>query len=90
MALMKFELELPEFERELEINITIRRDGEVLYRTSSPTTITSQVIESESKPIWKQEPEPEKKPAKKSTAKKQDSAVKVSSGGNLMNIDGLF
>lgn len=87
MALMKFEIELPEFEKELEINITIRRDGEVLYRTSSPTTVTEQ---AESKPIWKQEPEDEKKPTKKSPAKKSSDAGKIPSGGNLMNIDGIF
>lgn len=37
MGLIKFEVEIPNFEKELSINITIRRDGEVLYNTSSPS-----------------------------------------------------
>lgn len=39
MGLVKFEVDIPNFEKELSINITIRRDGEVLYTsTSSPST----------------------------------------------------
>ena len=37
MGLIKFEVEIPNFEKELSINITIRRDGEVFYSTSSPS-----------------------------------------------------
>lgn len=37
---MKIEFDLPEFEKELSINIVIRRDGEVVYSTSSPSTVT--------------------------------------------------
>lgn len=37
MGLVKFEVEIPNFEKELSINITIRRDGEVFYSTSSST-----------------------------------------------------
>jgi hypothetical protein len=37
MGLVKFEVEIPNFEKELSINITIRRDGEVFYSTSSPS-----------------------------------------------------
>ena len=29
--LLKIELDLPEFEKELNINITIKKDGEVVY-----------------------------------------------------------
>ena len=32
---MKIEFEIPEFKSELKIEITIRRDGEVVYSTSS-------------------------------------------------------
>lgn len=37
MGLVKFEVEIPNFEKELSINITIRRDGEVFFSTSSPS-----------------------------------------------------
>lgn len=38
MGTIKFEIDLPEFEKELNISVTIRRDGEVVYHTSSPST----------------------------------------------------
>jgi len=34
---MKIEFDLPEFDKELNINIIIRKDGEVVYSTSSPS-----------------------------------------------------
>ena len=37
MGTIKFEIDLPEFEKELSLNLTIRRDGEVIYTTSSPS-----------------------------------------------------
>ena len=37
MGLVKFEVDIPNFEKELSISITIRRDGEVFYSTSSPS-----------------------------------------------------
>lgn len=37
MGTMRLEIDLPEFEKELSINIIIRRDGEVVYSTSSPS-----------------------------------------------------
>lgn len=36
--LLKIELDLPEFEKELNINITIKKDGEVVYSASSPSS----------------------------------------------------
>lgn len=35
MGTIKFEIDLPEFEKELSINVTIHRDGEVVYSTTS-------------------------------------------------------
>ena len=35
MGTIKFEIDLPEFEKELSINVTIHRDGEVVYTTTS-------------------------------------------------------
>lgn len=37
MSLLKIELDLPEFEKEININITIKKDGEVVYTASSPS-----------------------------------------------------
>lgn len=41
MGLVKFEVDIPNFEKELSINITIRRDGEVYYCTSSPSMVNN-------------------------------------------------
>lgn len=43
---IKIELELPEFEKELNITVTLRKDGEAI--TTSPT------ITKVENPIWKQ------------------------------------
>lgn len=40
MGLIKLELDIPEFKKELNINITIKSDGEVVYSTS-PSPIVS-------------------------------------------------
>lgn len=37
MGLIKFEVEIPEFKQELNINLTIRKDGEVIENLSTPT-----------------------------------------------------
>ena len=37
MGIIKFEVDIPNFEKELSISITLRRDGEVYYSTSSPS-----------------------------------------------------
>jgi hypothetical protein len=71
MSLLKIELDLPEFEKELNISITIKKDGEVVYSASSP----SGNVEVEEK--VKEEPAPKTK--KKSSGK--------ASGGNFMNLD---
>lgn len=38
---MRLEIDLPEFEKELSINITVRRDGEVVYSTTSSPSMDS-------------------------------------------------
>lgn len=51
MGLVKFEVEIPNFEKELSINITIRRDGEVFYNsTSSPSmeNINNKTLDNDS------------------------------------------
>lgn len=39
MGTIKFEIDLPEFEKELSINLTIHRDGEVVYTTTSSPSV---------------------------------------------------
>ena len=39
MGTIKFEIDLPEFEKELSINVTIHRDGEVVYTTTSSSSV---------------------------------------------------
>lgn len=41
MGTIKFEIDLPEFEKELSINVTIHRDGEVVYNTTSSPSMGS-------------------------------------------------
>ena len=49
---IKIELELPEFEKELNVSITLKRDGEVTTVTSSPAT--GILSEQDSGGAWKQ------------------------------------
>jgi hypothetical protein len=49
---IKIELELPEFEKELNVSITLKRDGEVTTVTSSPAT--GILSELDSGGAWKQ------------------------------------
>lgn len=72
MSLLKIELDLPEFEKELNINITIKKDGEVVYSTSSPSS--DNIVKEENKT------ESPKSTKSKSTTKKPI-------GGNCMNLD---
>ena len=41
MGTIKFEIDLPEFEKELSINVTIHRDGEVVYSTTSSPSMSN-------------------------------------------------
>ena len=71
---MKIEFDIPEFKRELKIEITIRRDGEVIYSASSSSAGEDSVAQ---KPATKS-------PASKPTEKKP---AKSSGGGNMMNME---
>ena len=72
MSLLKIELDLPEFEKEININIIIKKDGEVVYTTSSPSSdvIAEEKIESP-----------------KSSKKLSTKLTKKNSNGNFMNLD---
>ena len=95
---IKIELELPDFEKELNITVTLQRDGEVLSCTSSTSNEESrkyknvplEPLENFGKPIMdtprtcKQTPELEA-----GIGWKQDalSETTVSSGNNMMNLN---
>lgn len=84
MSLMKFEVEIPEFEKELSINIIIKKDGEVVSATSSSKIIKEETGENKKEEIVEKE-----SPTKTSIPKKKEkSSTNVSaSKGNLMNLD---
>lgn len=88
---MKIEFDLPNFEKELNINIVIRKDGEVVYSASSSfpddykeknsaSLISAEEsnVEEKSKPIGRSKKKPEK------TAEKVEAPK---SSGNFMNMD---
>lgn len=52
--IIKIELELPEFEKELNISVSLRKDGEVITTSSFPTETKTNII-NETQPIWKQQ-----------------------------------
>lgn len=71
IKMIKIEFDLPEFEKELNISVTLRKDGEVITTSSSSPGVKTEVSS------WKQKPEEEivtQTPSKKSV------------GGNMMDI----
>jgi hypothetical protein len=84
MSLMKFEVEIPEFEKELSINIIIKKDGEVVSATSSSKIIKEEIGENKKEEVVEKE-----LPTKTSIPKKKEKANTSASAskGNLMNLD---
>jgi hypothetical protein len=75
---MKIEFDIPEFKRELKIEITLRRDGEVIYSAQSDTAEEME---------YKEAPEPSTTTKAKKTTPKSGGGNK--GGGNMMNIEEL-
>jgi hypothetical protein len=46
---MKIEFDVPNFEKELEISIVIRKDGEVVYNQATPPASSTTAIEDKPK-----------------------------------------
>lgn len=91
MGTIKFEIDLPEFEKELSINVTIHRDGEVVYTT---TTSSSSVDKSNNTNLLSSlgsKPEQEKCISVDGDKQKEEKPKKALTtsrrGGNLMNLD---
>lgn len=76
---MKIEFDIPEFKRELKIEITLRRDGEVIYSAQSDT--------AEGMEYKATTPEPSTPTKAKKTTPKSGGGNK--GGGNMMNIEEL-
>lgn len=96
MGIIKFEVDIPNFEKELSISITIRRDGEVFYSTSSPSAGNITDLSSESSLISSEVikdvdiPEKTKKKKKTEETLNPESSVttsRKSKGGNFMSMD---
>ena len=89
---MKIEFDIPEFKRELKIEITLKRDGEVIYQeASSLPEFTAEDIVVDNKVDNKTMT---KKASARSKATGDSTTTKTSGGsisgrGNMMNIEEL-
>lgn len=93
MGTLKLEIDIPNFEKELNINIIIRKDGEVIYNASSPSTglVNDKNIDSVISSVDRIEnnasitDELSQKTSKTST--KSNSTKKRRISGNMMDLD---
>lgn len=91
MGTIKFEVDIPDFEKEISINVVIKKDGEVAYSTTSSPSTTTSTTTSKARSTKKNEI-PEIKEEKKSTIggtvkKSNNSPISSGFGGNMMNIE---
>ena len=89
MGTIKLEIDLPEFEKEFNINVTICRDGEVYCTTSSPTA--SSDSGSDMRKIKENNDntgiiEGRKTKSSSPSIEMIDRSSKKSYGGNMMNL----
>lgn len=75
MGLIKFEVEIPEFDEEISIIVTLKKDGKVVETSTSPSTKPSTV------------PSPTAKPSSPKKNKVANSSNSLLGGGNMMNLD---
>ena len=82
---MKIEFDIPEFKKELKIEITIRRDGEVIYTDTafSPDADRTPAVDNkvDNKTTRRKSPASSSKPADA-----QPGPAFGLGGGNMMNI----
>lgn len=76
MGTIKFEVEVPEFESEISINVTIKRDGKVITSNSTPSSFPTQELRKEPKLEQKIE-----------TKKPEIPTNRGGFGGNMMNLN---
>ena len=84
---MKIEFDLPDFEKELKVEITIRRDGEVVYQESSETLPEEIAV----KPVAKRTAAKSKSKTAEDleTVETRNHGDKISGRGNMMNFEEL-
>lgn len=85
---IKIELDLPDFEKELNITVTLQRDGEVLNCTSSTSGGKKESIEpleNFGSPIQRQSVKDDSGNGWKQ--KEESITSSVGSGGNMMNLN---
>lgn len=90
MGTIKIDLDLPEFKDELQINIVIKKDGEVICNANNDLgTNNSEVNALQPSSLSKIADEESKKSKKKETSeiKEEKPAKKKAVGGNFMNSD---
>lgn len=77
--MIKIEFDLPEFEKELNVSVTLKKDGEVIATSSSLEGVKTEIPwkQTVEEPAVKEE-KVVQEPIKKTRAKK--------SGGNMMDI----
>lgn len=85
MRIMKFEVDIPEFDKEINISITIKKDGEVVTKTTSPLSNTKKNLLE--KPIGDDVKGFEIPEETTKTKEPKKKASIGSSKGNLMNVD---
>lgn len=85
MNTMKLEVSLPDFDKEISINITLRKDGEVVYSASSPFNSDSDSEQGSSVQV-KTEATPTKKTTKRASKVSPDTTG-AGVAGNMMNIE---
>lgn len=92
MGTIKIDLDLPEFKDELQINIVIKKDGEVICNANDLGTNNSEVNALQPSSLSKIADEESKKSKKKETSgvKEEKPAKKKAVGGNFMNNSDLF
>lgn len=76
MGTIKLEIDIPDFDREINIELTIRKDGEVVYKTSP----SEQVKKSSNISL-------DEKVEQKVEKMTPPISNKDKLGGNLMNLD---
>ena len=77
---MKIEFDIPEFKKELKIEITIRRDGEIIH---AENLVADNKVEN--KTASRESNAKEENPG----ATKNSGVKKLGKGGNMMNVDDL-
>lgn len=84
MGTVKFEVDIPDFENEISITVTIKKEGEVICTTSSSSSSTDIVEEPKKRNVKKKNEE--KKTEVNSGTKKLDEEPILKVGGTTNKV----